>query len=273
LDEVLTDVFGKSGQLIIEKIIETGGCNFDPAPFIHKRVKATAEEFVEALDGNITPSVLKLMELSVKRLKFLGNQKADLESSLESLSKDFNRQVKILNSAPGIDFISAVTIIAEIGVDMEGVFGSVKKFLSWCGLVPQNNESAGKKFSTKVGKGNKWLKPVIVQSALSALKSNSHPEIREKYNAIKKRRGHGRAVIAIAKHLMTAIYFMLLKNEEYDSALAVTQAPKRGTIQLDKIVKHYHSRGYSIVSADGEVLDPYLPRTRRETRPTADKAS
>jgi len=258
LDEVLSDVFGKTGQRIIEKIIETGGCSFDPAQFIDGRVKAPAEKFVEALDGNITPSVLKLMELSDKRLKFLNNQKADLESSLESLSKDFNRQIGILTSAPGIDFISAVSIIAEIGVDMKGVFGSVKKFLSWCGLVPQNNESAGKKFSTRIGKGNTWLKSVIVQCALSAIRSKSHPEIREKYYAIKKRRGHGRAVIAIAKHLMTAIFYMLLKDEEYDSALLVTTAPKRGHIRLDKIVTYYYSKGYSVVAENGETIEPCL---------------
>jgi len=130
LDEVLSDVFGKTGSDIIQQIIDTGGCNFDPEPFIRKNVKKK-ENFADALDGNISPSTLVVMKQSKERMEFLGKQIAELESNLESLSnKDFSRQIKILTSAPGIDFISAVSIIAEIGVDMKGTFGSVKKYLS-----------------------------------------------------------------------------------------------------------------------------------------------
>jgi len=128
LDEVLTDVFSKTGQLIIQKIIDTSVCNFDPVPFIQRRVKAPAEKFVEALDGNITPSLLQVMKLSKNRMEFLNNQKAELESSMESLSKDFNHQIRILSSAPGIDFISTVSIIAEVGTNVGETFGLVKNF-------------------------------------------------------------------------------------------------------------------------------------------------
>jgi transposase len=97
-----------------------------------------------ALDGNVTPSTLTKMSMIQQRLKFLGKQKAELELTMASLSKDFSRQLEILDSAPGINSLSAISIIAEIGIDMKQ-FGSVKKFLSWVGVVPQNNESAGKK--------------------------------------------------------------------------------------------------------------------------------
>jgi transposase len=253
LDEVLSDVYGKTGQAVIGQIIERGGCNFDPVPYIDKRVKATAEDFREALDGNVTPSTLTNMKIIQERLRYLGKQKAELESSMESLSKDFNRQLEMLDSAPGIDTISAISIISEIGVNMN-VFGSVKKFLSWVGLVPQNNESAGKKHSTRIGKGNTWLKPVIVQCALAAVKDKRHPEMREKYLALKKRRGHGKAIVAIAKRLMTAVFFMLLKNEKYNPSLGIDSAPARGKLHLAKIIKHYQSMGYLIIADDGEPL-------------------
>ena len=164
-----------------------------------------------------------------------------------SLSKGFSRQLEILDSAPGVDSLSAISIIAEIGVNMD-VFGSVKKYLSWIGVVPQNNESAGKKKSTKIGKGNTWLKPVIVQCANSAIKDKKHPEIREKYLALKKRRGHGKAIVAIAKRLMTATYYMLLRDEMYNPYLGKDVAPNRGKIHLDKIIEHYRSKGYTIVA-------------------------
>jgi transposase len=247
LDEVITDTYGKTGQAIIGQIIKNGGCDFDPAPFIDRRVKAKLEDFKMALDGDVTPATLIKMEMIQKRIEFLNKQKAELELATASLSKGFSRQLEIVDSAPGIDSVSATTIIAEIGVDMK-IFGSVKKMLSWVGVVPQNNESAGKKKSTRIGKGNTWLKPVIVQCANSAIKDKNHPEIREKYLAIKKRRGHGKALIAIAKRLMTAVYYMLLKDETYNPNTGKDFAPKRGKIDLERLIEHYHLKGYTIVS-------------------------
>jgi transposase len=252
LDEVLSDTCGKTGQAIIGQIIKNGGCNFDPAPFIDRRVKAPLEDFKMALDGDVTPATLTKMGMIQQRIEFLTQQKAELEQAMASLSKGFSRQLKILDSAPGIDSISAISIIAEIGVDMK-VFGSVKSFLSWVGVVPQNNESAGKKKSTRIGKGNTWLKPVIVQCANSAVKGKKHPEIREKYLAIKKRRGRGKALIAIAKRLMTAVYYMLLKDETYNPNTGNDLAPKRGKIDLERLIKHYQLKGYTIVSG-GETI-------------------
>jgi len=166
---------------------------------------------------------------------------------MASLSKDFSRQLEILDSVPGVDSISAISILSEIGTDMK-VFGSVKKCLSWVGVVPQNDESAGKKKSTRIAKGNSWLKPVLVQCANAAIKDKNHLEIREKYLAIKKRRGHGKAIIAIAKRLMTAIYFMLLRDQMYTAHLGKDNAPKRGKISLEKLIEHYQSQGYTITS-------------------------
>jgi len=249
LDEVLSDIYGKTGQAIIGQIIETGGCTFDPGPYIDPRVKASLEYFKMALDGDVTFATLTKMKMIQQRLAFLGKQKTELESTMASLSKDYNRQLEILDSVPGIDSISAISIISEIGVDMKE-FGSVKRFLSWIGVVPQNNESAGKKKSTRIGKGNTWLKPVIVQCANAAIKDKKHPEIREKYLAIKKRRGHGKALIAIAKRLMTAVYFMLLRDEMYNPNISNDSPPKRGKIYVDKLIEHYRSQGYTIISRD-----------------------
>lgn len=248
LDGVLSDTYGKTGQAIIGQIIERGGCHFDPTPYIDSRVKATPEDFKMALDGDVTPATLTKMAMINERLDYLGKQKAELESSMTSLSKDFSRQLEILGSAPGIDSISAISIISEIGVDMK-VFGSVKRYLSWVGLVPQNNESAGKKKSTRIGKGNTWLKPVAIQCANAAIKDKKHPEIREKYLALKKRRGHGKAIVAIAKRLMTAIYYMLLRDEMYNPAVKDV-APKRGKIKLENLIEYYRSKGYTVISND-----------------------
>ena len=139
-------------------------------------------------------------------------------------------------------------------VDYRG-FNSVKQFLSWVGLVPQNNESAGKKFSTRIGKGNAWLKPIMIQCALSAVNDKKYPELREKYLALKKRRGHGKAIVAIAKRLMTAIYFMLLRDEMYNPISCTNHAPKKGSLRIENIITHFQSKGYRI-NENGEILTP-----------------
>jgi transposase len=253
LDEVLSDMYGKTGVALIGQIIAQGKCDFDPEPFLDTRVKAPVSAFRDALDGDVTPATLAKMKIIQERLNSLDKQKAELESTMESLSQDFSRQIELLVSAPGIDTISAMTIISEIGVDMN-VFGSVKKFLSWIGLVPQNNESAGKKKSTRIGKGNQWLKPVIVQCANAAKNSKKHPEIRDKYLALKKRRGYGKAIVAIAKRIMTAVYYMLLRMETYNPRIGDDFAPKRGKIHLQSLIEYYSSKGYTVISDDGEVL-------------------
>jgi len=260
LDEVLSDTQGKTGQTLISQIIEHGGCDFDPTPYVDKRVKAELEQIKMALDGDVLPATLTKMGLIQHRLDFMDKQKTELELAMVSLSGGFSRQLLLLDSAPGVDSISAISILSEIGVDMQ-VFGSVKRFLSWVGVVPQNNESAGKKKSTRIGKGNTWLKPVIIQCANAAIKDKHFPEIREKYLALKKRRGHGKALVAIAKRLMTAIYFMLLRNETYNPNTGKDSAPKRGKIELVKLIGYYCSKGYTVFTkgdfqsyAAGEVI-------------------
>ena len=120
--------------------------------------------------------------------------------------------------------------------------------------MPQNDESAGKKKSTRIGKGNHWLKPLIVQCANAAKNSKKHPEIRDKYLALKKRRGYGKTIIAIAKRIMTALYYMLLRDEKYNPQTCMDRAPARGTIQLQNLINYYSSKGYTVVTDDGEVL-------------------
>jgi hypothetical protein len=124
-------------------------------------------------------------------------------------------------------------------------FGSVKRFLSWVGVVPQNNESVGKKKSMRIGKGNTWLKPVLVRCANATIKDKKYPEVREKYLAIKKRRGHGKSVIAIVKRIMTAIYYMLLKDGLPNHGK--DKAPKRGKIDLAKLIEYYQQKGYTVI--------------------------
>ncbi|WP_217697378.1 transposase [Virgibacillus dokdonensis] len=127
--------------------------------------------------------------------------------------KPYNPAVQLLETIPGIRRQSAIQIISEIGVDMSQ-FSSSKRLCSWAGLAPSSNESAGKKKSVKISRAGVYLKPALVQCAHAAVKSTENqPYYRKKYERIYKRRGKKRAIIAIARMILTAIYHMLSTGE------------------------------------------------------------
>jgi len=123
--------------------------------------------------------------------------------------------VEYISSLPGITELSATIILAEIGVDMN-VFDDAKHLCSWCGLAPANNESAGKKKSVRIAKAGTYLKPMMVQCALAAVKSKKQPYFTIKYGRIKKRRGHKKAIIAIARMMIVCIYHMVSERQLFN---------------------------------------------------------
>jgi len=121
----------------------------------------------------------------------------------------------LLSTIPGVKHSSAITIISKIGTDMTQ-FSSSKRLCSWAGLTPGNNESAGKKKSVRITRAGVYLKPALVQCAHAAVKSRDLPYYRIKYERIFKRRGKKRAIVAIARMILTAIYHMLTTGESFN---------------------------------------------------------
>ena len=144
--------------------------------------------------------------------------KANLETVILTLAKPFLPQINLVSTVPGIREFSAIVVIAEIGVDMS-VFPTAKHRCSWAGLAPQCNESGGKKKSSRVSRAGAYIKPLLIQCANAAVKSSKHPEIRNRYLSIKKRRGHKKAIVAIARMFLTAVFHILSKNEPYNPDL------------------------------------------------------
>ena len=123
--------------------------------------------------------------------------------------------VELIAELPGMSEISATIILSEIGVNMD-VFDDAKHLCSWCGLSPSNNESAGKKKSVRIAKAGAYLKPLMVQCALAAIKSKKKPYFAIKYGRIKKRRTHKKAIIAIARMMMVCIYHMVSEQAPFN---------------------------------------------------------
>ena len=142
----------------------------------------------------------------------------DVDSEIESLiasDPDYENAVELLCTIPGVKYDSAITIISEIGIDMSQ-FCSSKRLCCWAGLTPGSNESAGKKKSVRITRAGVYLKPALVQCAHAAVKSDKSPYYKKKYESLVKRRGKKRAIIAIARMILTAIYQMLSTGEQWN---------------------------------------------------------
>lgn len=250
LDDVFTDVFGKSASAITKRLIEKPGEKFDVAPYVHGRCKTPIQEIQAACDGLICfeqAEKLKIIQLHMENLELC---KAEVESTVLEIAQKYIPQIELVLSVPGIaEGFTAISIIAEIGVDMS-VFPTSKHLCSWAGLTPQNNESAGKKKTTRISHAGTYLKPMLVTCAVSASNSEKYPEIRNRYLALKKRRGHKKAIIAIARMLLTAIYHILMKNEPYNPELycKADKPPINREVSVTEAIFILQRQGY-LVSA------------------------
>jgi len=174
----------------------------------------------------------------------------NVESVILSVAEKYLPQINLISTVPGIQTFAAIGVLSEIGVDMS-VFPTSKHLCSWAGLTPQNNESAGKKKTTRISRAGAYIKPLLVQCALCAIRGKSNPEIRSRYLSIKKRRGHKKAIIAIARMLLTAIYNILKKNEPYNPELyrRANTPPQHRTVSVEEAIFILQRQGYLVTSA------------------------
>jgi len=217
LDDVFSDVFGKAASAITERLLENSE-PFDVKPYLTKGIKASPEEIQLAVDGVMCVNQAEKLRIIRSHMASLELCKANLESEILSIAEKFLPQINFVLTIPGIQTFSAIAIIGEIGADMS-VFETSRHLCSWAGLAPQNDQSAGKKKTTRISRAGVYIKPLLVQCANCAIRSKTNPEIANRYNAIKKRRGHKKAIIAIARMMLTAIYNILKKNEPYNAEL------------------------------------------------------
>lgn len=155
----------------------------------------------------------------------------------------------LIQTVPGFkNPLTALRVISEIGVDMTK-FPTAGHLCSWAGLVPRNDESANKKHSTKITKGGRYIKPLLVEVANAVVRSKKNPEHRNKYLQLKKRRDHKKAIIAIARRLLVAIYHILLKQVAYDASLYHVPELKQTNrkLTLKEAVRFAQSQGFQVI--------------------------
>ncbi len=222
LDSVVSDIFGKSSTSIIDYLLGQSGTSIDHeviASKLLKRLKAKEDAVIESIEGyQMTDSQKYRMHLVRAHMDYITAAINDVDSEIESLissDPDYENAVELLCTIPGVKYDSAITIISEIGIDMSQ-FCSSKRLCCWAGLTPGSNESAGKKNSVRITRAGVYLKPALVQCAHAAVKSDKSPYYKKKYESLVKRRGKKRAIIAIARMILTAIFQMLTTGETWN---------------------------------------------------------
>ena len=249
LGNVVSDTFGKSSMKIIDKILENPlDTTFDLESLVHGSLLKKLPELELAVDGFITLEQAGKLKIIKQHYEDLTERRSDLEKIILSLSVPYAEELNLILTVPSFKSIfSAITVVSEIGANMD-VFPTAKHLCSLAGLTTTNNESAGKKKSVRISKAGCYIKPLLVQCATAVVKSEKHPEIRNRYLKIKKRRGHKRAIIAIARILLTAIYMILKKKEPYNAELykKYDVLPVDREITVEQAILIAKTQGYRI---------------------------
>ena len=257
VDHVFSDIFGKSSQAIIDYILNTDSANFNDdycLSLLDKRGKrkSTNEEILNAVkNSSFTDAQKTRISIVKEHLDYITNSISRLESEIDSLVAPYEMYIDLLTTIPGMDRNSAIITLSEISCDMSH-FDSSRRLCSWAGLVPSNNQSAGKKKSVKISRAGVYLKPCLVQVAHAAVKDTTNPYYANKFNRISKRRGKKRAIIAIARMILTAIHHMISTGEYWNpSDLESAEMPAEVKIKLAKSdlqrsLKTLLSNGYTI---------------------------
>lgn len=213
LGSVLSSVVGKSGRAMLNAIIE-GETNPEKlADLAQGTVKKKRNELIEALRGRVTLHHRNMLKLHLGLVDTLQKAIDDVDAAVGKSMAPIQARAQLLTTMPGISDISASVIVAEIGVDMLR-FPTPGHLISWAGLCPRSDESAGKRRSTRVRKGGTWLKTMLVTAAWSAVRTKDS-YLRAQFLRLKSRRGAKKAILAVAASILTAAYFILRDGVEY----------------------------------------------------------
>ena len=213
LTQVMSDIVGVSGRAILNALI-AGETDPDRlADLTRGRLKATRPDLRDALHGRVTDHHRFMIQLHLTQIDALETAVATIEARIGDALGPFRAAVNLLTTMPGLSETTARVLIAEIGTDMSR-FPSAGHLISWAGLCPRLDESAGKRRSTRTRQSAPWLKPTLINAAWAATrKKDSY--LRAQFLRIKSRRGAKQAILAVASSMLTAAYFMLRDGVEY----------------------------------------------------------
>lgn len=236
IDLVFSDVFGKSASSIVDTILsDEPYTSEDILSKVHGRCKSSDEDILSAVEGTDLNHYLKSrIRIVQKHMEYVDSLLDEIQHHINIMVSAYENYIQLLMTIPGVSRKSAIIIISELGIDVSQ-WSSHRKLAAWAGLAPGCNESAGKKKSVKISKAGVYIKPCLVQVAHAAVKDKNCDYYADKFSRISKRRGKKRAIIAIARKILVAIYHILKTGEVFNpSDMADVETTKQQRIEYIK---------------------------------------
>lgn len=250
LSSVVSDITGVSSRAMIESIID--GTN-DPkllAQLAQGPMKRKVEMLEKALVGLVGPHQKMLLSSQLEHIEFMNQKIAHLDQEIGERLRPFEKELELLDTIPGVGQRTAELLLAEIGADMNR-FPTSAHLASWAGMVPGNNESAGKRKSGRTRKGNKHIRSALVQSARSITRQESY--LSTQYHRIAARRGKNRAAVAVGHSILVIVYHLLKKHQPYADLGANYYDQRKSAIVAKAAVKRLEALGYKVSIESSEV--------------------
>lgn len=242
---VLSDVLGKSGRAMLAALVagETDPARLADLAQGTARKKRT--ELIEALRGRVTAHHRGMLTLHLDVVAALETALAAVDAAVGKALAPIQARARLLTTMPGISDLVAQVVVAEIGVDMSR-FPTAAHLVSWAGLCPRNDESAGKRRSTRVRPTGQWLKPTLVTAAWAAVRvKNTY--LGAQFLRLKARRGPKKAILAVAASMLTAAYYMLRDGVAYRDLGAAHFDRHDRTRTINRLLRRLHDLGCPIM--------------------------
>lgn len=244
LDSAVCDITGVSGRAMIEALIDGQTDPARLADLAHRRIRTAPEVLREALRGRVTGHHRFLLRLHLKQIDVLDEAIAGIDQEVDAHVEPFRAAIAQLKTIPGVSDLAACVILAEIGYDMSR-FPTQRHLISWAGLCPRNDESAGKRRSSRMRKGAPWLKTTLIQCAWAgARKKGSY--LQAQFHRLRARRGAKKAIGAVAASILTAAYHMLKDGTFYQDLGADHFHRRAKTTQTKRLLTKLQSLGYHV---------------------------
>jgi len=214
------------------------------AALAHRRIKATPDELEAALRGRVTRHHRFLLQLHLQQIDAIGTAIEQIDQEVDADVEPFRAAIALLTTIPGVSELSACVILAEIGRDMRR-FPTAGHLISWAGLCPKNDESAGKRRSTRMRKGAPWLKTTLVQCAWAASRKKAS-YFQAQFHRLRARRGAKKAIGALAASILTTAYHMLISGELYRDLGPDHFDRRAAAAQTHRLVSRLQNLGYAV---------------------------
>lgn len=244
LSVVLSDILGKSGRAVLQAIIDGQD---DPellARCVSGRIKASPAEVLESLRGHIRAHHRFMLRLHLGHVDALDQAITTIEKEVGRGLEPFRNAAKLLSTMPGLSEVAANVIVAEIGIDMSR-FATPGHLLSWACMCPRNDESAGKRRSTRLRRGGTWLKTTLVQAAWAAVRTKGS-YLQAQFHRLRARRGAKKAIIAVAASMLTAAWHMLRDGTEWHDLGAAHFDRADAQKTANRLIRRLQQIGYAV---------------------------